>query len=250
MRIKYLVNGKYPKAESFNEFIQKEFPQLLEEKEPQLYLVAGGDGSMLHSIQENIGYDIPFLGVALGTVNFLMNDFEDERETIQNLLDDRIGVDVFESHAIAAYLDDKKLGEAVNDVILGDEIMNNHYFNLSTESGDFKDFEFRGSGLCISTPIGSTAFNYNNNGMMLPLDSDLLSITGVVCNKQINDIIRFEEVLIKANGVRIYLTNVKSDVLEEGSELVLKKGSKIKIAFLDKGVFLRKRIEMGHRFRK
>ncbi len=191
---------------------------------------------MLHSIQENIEKGIPFLGKAHGTVNFLM--------------DDKVSVDVFQSHAIAAYLDDKKLGEAVNDVILGDEIMNNHYFNLSTESCDFKDFEFRGSGLCISTPIGSTAFNYNNNGMMLPLDSDLLSITGVVCNKQINDIIRFEEVLIKANGVRIYLTNVKSDVLEEGSELVLKKGSKIKIAFLDKGVFLRKRIEMGHRFRK
>ncbi|MBP8979068.1 NAD(+)/NADH kinase [Candidatus Dojkabacteria bacterium] len=250
MRIKYLKNEKYPKAQEFNLFIERVFPQLLEEKKPELYLVAGGDGSMLHSIQANIDSKIPFFGKAYGTVNFLLNEFKNDQETIQNILDDKIKLDIFETYAISAYLDGKKLGEAVNDVILGDEIMSNHYFTLSTKSGDFLNFEFRGSGLCISTPIGSTAFNYNNNGRILPLDSDLLSITGVVCNKQINDIIHFEKVSIKSNGVRVYLTNVKSKILKEGSELILKKGSKIRIAFLNKKDFLQKRIELGHRFRK
>ena len=48
----------------------------------------------------------------------------------------------------------------------------------------------------------------------------------------------------------IYLTNVNGGKLGESDELLLEKGSKIKIAFIDKQDFLKKRIEIGHRFRK
>ncbi len=108
----------------------------------------------------------------------------------------------------------------------------------------------KGSGICISTAIGSTAFNFNNNGRILPLDSNLLSITGIVCNRFLNDIIPFQEIHIKSNGAKIYLTNVESKVLEEGDELILKKGSQIEIGFLNRKEFLERRIEIAHRYRK
>jgi hypothetical protein len=43
---------------------------------------------------------------------------------------------------------------------------------------------------------------------------------------------------------------LESEILEEGSELVLRKGSPIEIAFLDKNDFIKRRIEIAHRFRK
>lgn len=250
MRIKYLVNDKYEKAKPFNEYIQTHFPQLLTEENPELYIVAGGDGSMLHAIQDTIEDGIPYLGKAMGTFNFLMNEFEDDEKIIRGLLDDKIKIDIFKTSAIGVYLDSKKIGEAVNDVILGEGVMDLFNFSISTASGYFDEFEFKASGLCVSTPIGSTAFNYNNNGRILPLTSELLSITGIVSNRYLNDIVPFEEIRIRSNSPKIYLTKVGAGELNEGSELLLKKGSTIGIGFLNKREFLRRRIEIVHRFRK
>jgi len=249
MRIKYLIN-KDPRVKDFNILIKNNFPNLLTEKKPDLYLVAGGDGAMLHAIHKTIDKGIPYLGKAMGTFNFLMNQFDDDIQTINKILNDDIKIETLSSHAIQVYLNRKKLGEAVNDVILGDKITSYFTFNISTEQKDFDNFEIKGGGICISTTIGSTAFNYNNGGRILPLDSDLLSVTGVVCNRYLNDIIPFQKIHIKANGTKIYLSNIQTGVLNEGDTLLLKKGSEIKIGFLNKNEFLKRRIDLSHRFRK
>lgn len=249
MKIKYIIS-KDKRVKEFNKFIKDTFPFLITENNPELFLIAGGDGAMLHAIHDTIDRGIPYLGKAMGTFNFLMNRFEDDEKVIRDLIDGKQNIDYFKSNAIVAYLNGKKLGEAVNDVILGDRLTGYHSFNISTELGDLSNFDIHGSGICISTAIGSTAFNYNNNGRILPLDSDLLSITGVVCDRYLNDIVPFKDVTIKSNGARIYLTNVESKILKEGSELLLKKGSQIKIGFLNREEFLKRRIEIAHRYRK
>lgn len=249
MRIKYIPNPDI-RIKEFNSFVCSNFPLLLTERNPELYLVAGGDGSMLTAIHKTIGSKIPYLGKAMGTLNFLMNKFDNDYEIISDLLNDNIKIETFKSHAIEAELDGKKLGEAVNDVILGDSITGYHTFNITTEYGDFKDFEVKGSGICISTAIGSTAYNFNNNGNILPLDSCLLSITGVVCNRYLKDILPFQEIRIRSNGSRIFLTNIESEILSEGSELVLRKGTEVNLAFLNKTEFVQRRIDMAHRYRK
>lgn len=238
------------RVEKFNTLVKNKFPQLLTEKAPEIYLVAGGDGAMLHFIHETIDTGIPYIGKAMGTFNFLMNRITEDEKTINDLLKDNIDLEIFHSYAIEASLDGEKLGEAVNDVILGDKLTGYHTFKISTENGDFEEFEIKGSGICISTPIGSTAFNFNNNGRILPLDSCLLSMTGVVCNRYLNDIFPFQEINIEANGAKIYLTNVESKILSEGSKLTLKKGSKIGITFIDKEDFLKRRRDIAHRYRK
>ena len=249
MRIKY-IESKDKRVKDFNLLIKRNFSHFLDEENPDLILVAGGDGAMLHAIYDTIDLGVPYFGKALGTLNFLMNKFEDDISILQSLIDDKLKVFTIESNAIAAYVDNKKIGEAVNEVLVGDKIMTYHRFTISTEDGNFKNFEIFGSGICISTAIGSTAFNYNNGGRILPLDSNFLSVTGVVCNKFLNDIIPFEEIKIQSSGARIYLTNVRSTKLEEGSTLTLKKGKDIRFAFIDKANFLERRIELGHRYRK
>lgn len=249
MRIKYIIN-KDSRVKNFNILIKNNFPNLLTEKKPDLYLVAGGDGAMLHAIHKTIDKGIPYLGKAMGTFNFLMNSFDDDIQTINKILNDEIKIDTLSSHAIQVYLNKNKLGEAVNDVILGDKITSYFTFNISSENNDFENFEVKGSGLCISSTIGSTAFNYNNGGRILPLDSNLLSITGVVCNRYLNDIVPFQKIYIKANGAKIYLSNIYAKTLNEGDTLDLKRGHEIKIGFLNKNDFLKRRIDLSHRYRR
>ncbi len=248
MRIKYIYN-KDERTEDFFKLIKSKFPQILEETNPEIYLVSGGDGAMLHAIHKTIDSNIPYFGKALGTFNFLMNKIHNDEKFLRDLLDDKIRLEYFSSNAIAVYLDNKKIGEAVNEIVLGESIMGYHNFKITTQHGDFKNFEVKGSGLCISTSIGSTAFNFNNGGRILPLDSDLLSITGVVCNRYLNDIIKCQEIILESNGAKIFLSNIDSGNLDVNKKLVLKKGKSIKIGFLNKHSFLQRRIEIGNRFR-
>lgn len=248
MRIKYIKNSD-PRVNEFNSLIENKFPNIITEKKPEIYLVGGGDGAMLHAIHKTIDTGIPYIGKALGTFNFLMNSITNDIQIIEDILNDRIELEIFKTFAIDTQFNGEKLGEAVNDVILGDKLTGYHTFTISTEDRDFEDFTIKGSGICISTPIGSTAFNFNNNGRILPLNSNLLSITGVVCNRYLNDIFPAQNIKIKSNGAKIYLTNVESKVLNEGDELILTRGSDISIAFLNKEDFLRKRRNITHRYR-
>lgn len=248
MRIKY-IKSKDPRVKEFNYLIESTFPKLLTEKNPDIYLVAGGDGAMLRAIHKTINNRIPYLGKALGTFNFLMNSIDNDKQTINDIINDKIKLEIFKSFSIQAEFNGKKIGETVNDVILGDSITGYHSFSISTEDKDFENFFIKGSGICISTPIGSTAFNFNNNGRILPLDSNLLSITGIVCNRYLNDILPVQEILIKGDGARIYLTNIPSKKLNQNDELILRKGSDISIAFINKDDFLIKRRNISNRYR-
>ncbi len=248
MRIKYIKSFD-KRVEVFNHFIETKFPQLLTEQEPELYLVAGGDGAMLHAMQDTLDEGMHYLGKAMGTVNFLMNDFDDDEKIINGLINDEIKPDFYYIHTIDVYLDGFKLGEAVNDVVIGDKINDFITFTIDSNEGNFKDFEVKGCGICISTAMGSTAYNFNNGGKILPLNSCLLSITGVVTNRYMNDIVNFDDITIKANKGRVLLSNVPKANLSEDMTLTLKKGTQINIGFLDKDQFLEKRIMYAHRYR-
>lgn len=250
MRIKYICNNEDSRIDTFSAFVSSNFPAIITEQNPDLYLVAGGDGAMLHAIQENISNGIPYLGKALGTFNFLMNNFANDKEVIGGLLNDTLSLEKSECFAIEVILDGVKIGEAINEVIIGNGLADYHTFNISTEDENLTNFETKGSGICISTPVGSTAFNFNNGGRILPLDSCLLSITGIVCNRYLNDIIPFQEIRIKADNAKIFLSNVETGVLKKGSELILRKGASVGLAFLDKKDFLKRRISLSHRYRR
>ena len=94
MKIKYLLS-KDKRVVKFNKLIETNFPQLLNEENPDIYLVAGGDGAMLHAIHDTIDTGIPYIGKALGTFNFLMNRVEDDRKIIRQLLEDKLKIDSF-----------------------------------------------------------------------------------------------------------------------------------------------------------
>ena len=67
MRIKYIYNEKDLRVTTFTQFIEQNYPQFLTQEDPQLYLIAGGDGAMLHAINKTLKNGIPYLGKGMGT---------------------------------------------------------------------------------------------------------------------------------------------------------------------------------------
>jgi len=248
MRIKYIISSDN-RVRNFNNYIKSEFPEFLEEENPDLILVAGGDGALHHAVQKYYHLNVPFLGKACGTFNFLMNEFDDKDGVLDRLVKNKVSLNTYSFRNIVVSLNGQEIGEAVNDVIIGGSIMNYFKFNLTTENKSLENFEVKGTGICISTVIGSTAFNFNNNGNVLPLDSNLWSLTGIVCNRHLNDLIKPQRIEIKSNGGKVFLSGVEKTELTKNDSLVLKEGSTVRLAFLDKEKFLSRRIELANRCR-
>ena len=105
-------------------------------------------------------------------------------------------------------------------------------------------------GICLSTPLGSTAFNLNNRGKVLPLDTDIWGMTGIVCDHNINELMTPQKMYITINSLRetpsIYVDGIANTIpLEKGDKITIDKDiTQFKLAFIDKKVFFNKRMKL------
>ena len=81
------------------------------------------------------------------------------------------------------------------------------------------------------------------------------SISGIVCNRHLEDIIKVNKLRISCECQRtnptVFLDGIDKNItLEKGDEIILKKGSNTKILFQNKDDFLKKRLEIISRYRK
>ncbi|HLB51806.1 hypothetical protein A3F07_04705 [candidate division WWE3 bacterium RIFCSPHIGHO2_12_FULL_38_15] len=184
MKIKY-VQTLDPRGLHVNDFISRNYPHFINEPEPDLILVTGGDGAMLHAMQKYHHHNKPFLGHATGTINFSMNKINNLEEFVPKLETGKYKLYLLNLNAIKVWHVDrfgirKEVGQAINDVVIGTHVMGYHHLSISSEDKSFSDLDFNGAGLCISTDFGSTGYNFNLGGPVLPLGSDLWSIKGVI----------------------------------------------------------------------
>ncbi len=258
MKIKYIQSND-PRCTNINTLIKENFSYVLSEKSPDILLIAGGDGAILHAIQNHNNLQIPFFGYANGTLNFLMNKIDNLESTIDLLLKDKIKLDYLETTSIKVEIKKKNkkefLGYAVNEVILGTYIMGYHHFLLSSEDKSFANFEIKGSGICICTDLGSTGYNFSLGGSVLPISSNLWSVNGIVCNRFLEDIVNAQNFEIKlsekSRPSNIFLDGVQKDLeIDSETSILLSKGEIIKIGFIDKNDFFNRRLEITSRYRK
>ena len=254
MRIKAIFNEKDERQHTYIKFLTRTFPEMINEENPEMYYVIGGDGAMLHVHSSFSDSNIPFFGKGFGTLNFIMNNFDDNFEIVDGLLTDEITPDIVETLKLGVIVT-KKDGTvieklSINDVIIGNNIMDWHHFTINSEEKSFNQMNLKGTGICISTPLGSTAYNLNNRGMALPLDGNLISMTGISCDHRVNEILKPQDINITLSRSRhepfVYVDGVATAIpLEMGDTVQIKKTTKVfKLAFLNKEDFFSKRMEL------
>ena len=132
----------------------------------------GGDGTLLSLVRRSYGYNKPVLGINAGNLGFLADiRIDDVDNFLLNLLDGNYRID--ERMMIEGYIlkedGDKKEFFAFNDVVITrPAIAKMAKINASIDGEWFNTY--RGDGLIISTPTGSTAYNLAVGGpIMYPL---------------------------------------------------------------------------------
>jgi NAD+ kinase len=131
---------------------------------PDICLVLGGDGSILHALRHYAGTEIPVFGVNFGTVGFLAAvEREEARDGIRRALEGEI--EMIQLPGLEVTCDEVK-AVGLNDITLSrrphDRVAELSYRIAGKEVG-----HVRCDGLVAATPVGSTGYNLANQGPIL-----------------------------------------------------------------------------------
>ncbi|WP_170417805.1 NAD kinase [Ruegeria atlantica] len=146
-------------------------------RDADVVVALGGDGFMLHTLHNMQHLDTPVYGMNRGTIGFLMNEFH-ERDLMARL--DEAEEEVINPLAMRAMDQSGKMHEAlaINEVSLLRAGPQAARLKISVD-GRVRMDELVCDGALLSTPAGSTAYNYSAHGPILPIGSDVLALTAI-----------------------------------------------------------------------
>ena len=126
------------------------------------FLVAlGGDGTLISLARRAYKYDKPILGINAGNLGFLTDiNPENIKEFLDKFLKGEYRID--KRMVIEIDYQNKKL-YAFNDVVVSKEVISS-MINIKVDTNESFLNTYRGDGLIISTPTGSTAYNLSAGG--------------------------------------------------------------------------------------
>jgi NAD+ kinase len=152
----------------------------LKDKQADLVIACGGDGTLLQAAHRFRGSGIPILGINIGYLGFITSIRGDRvRQEMRRVLNAEFVV----SHrtALDLVMEEPKrriMGWALNDalIIRGD---NPHLISISAQIGQRRLTNYRCDGLIVSTPTGSTAYSLAAGGPIISPECNVLTITPI-----------------------------------------------------------------------
>lgn len=143
--------------------------------EAQVIVALGGDGLMLSTLHRDAG--LPVYGMNRGTIGFLMNDYAEDglRERIAAAEEN-----ITHPLAMTAEATDGRhySALAINEVSLLRAGSQAARLRISVNDRVRME-DLVCDGALLSTPAGSTAYNYSAHGPILPIGSNVLALTPI-----------------------------------------------------------------------
>jgi NAD+ kinase len=142
-------------------------------------LVLGGDGTVLHTARRMGDRPTPVLGINVGRLGFLadltpdlfldrLGDLAERRYTIDNLLT--------LSCALIPRQGASRTFRGLNDVVLRAAPVF-HLLEIGLSIDGESVMTYRGDGLILATPVGSTAHSLSSGGPIVPPDAHMFVVT-------------------------------------------------------------------------
>lgn len=168
--------------------LKEHFPQMdikeIQSKEEvrglDLLLVLGGDGTLLSAARLSYGLEVPLLGVNIGTMGFMTGtDLENLKEAIIKINGGKYTVDdrmMLKTTMHCAKGDKTFYG--LNDVVIHKGALANIiYFEMFVDENFATSY--RGDGLIMTTPTGSTAYNLSAGGSIMYPTVEVIGVTAI-----------------------------------------------------------------------
>ena len=199
-------------------------------EESDLIVVIGGDGSFIHAAKDAAVHKKPVLCINAGNLAFLAGLEGNELELLRNLItgdyvqDRRMMLEV----VLKTKLEKQLLGYCLNDVAIaryGDIKL----IDLDVFCNGRKINSYRGDGVVISTPTGSTAYAWSAGGPVIDPDLKCITLTPICTHSPLNRTLVFNEksvITVKAsnNSQKICLSTDgdKSLELNDSFEIIIR----------------------------
>src|SRR5512138_1742381 len=153
--------------------------QLYDDAGPEkadIIIALGGDGFMLQTLHTFLGQGKPIYGMNLGTVGFLMNEYNEAELPDRLAKAERAEVHPLRMRATTAEqcID----GLAFNEVSLLRQTRQATKLRILVD-GKVRISELICDGALVATPVGSTAYNLSAHGPILPINAALLALTPI-----------------------------------------------------------------------
>ncbi|MEJ0009944.1 MAG: NAD kinase [Alphaproteobacteria bacterium] len=144
---------------------------------PDVIVVLGGDGFMLQVLHRYMHRNIPVYGMNCGSVGFLLNSYNPKN------LPERVAEARRSTlHPLVMYtrtLEGRERQElAINEVSLFRESRQAAKLRVTIDHV-VRVQEMIADGVLVSTPAGSTAYNFSAGGPILPLAAPLIALTPI-----------------------------------------------------------------------
>jgi len=223
-------------------------------------LVLGGDGTLLSVSRHGRGNNVPILGINLGSLGFLTESSVEELSAMLNtVIEGRYNISKRIMIDVTVNRDKEKVFEftILNDAVITKDALA-RIIDIETYVNNDYLATFRGDGLILSTPTGSTGYSLSAGGPILYPSLKNIIVTPICPHTLTNrPIILPEDTTIRAillsRDERVVLT-LDGQIgfpLEYRDEVVVKQSSRIVnlIKSSSKGYFeiLRTKLKWGER---
>ena len=143
----------------------------------ELIVVIGGDGSFLRTLQRFNFPDVPYVGVNTGHLGFFQElDAKDLDEFVECYLHGRFRQQCYRTVCGSVeYADGSRTLQGLNEFLVRASDSRLAHFDIYI--GENLVEKFHGDGVVISTPAGSTAYNYAIGGSIVDPRLELLQLT-------------------------------------------------------------------------
>ncbi len=196
-----------------------------------LILVIGGDGSFIHAAKDAAVHKKAVLCINAGNLAFLAGLEGNELNLIGKLITGEYTSEKRMMLEVILKLDneEKLLGYCLNDVAIArfGEIK---LIDLDVYCNDRKINSYRGDGVVISTPTGSTAYAWSAGGPVIDPDLKCITLTPICTHSPLNRTFVFNEksvITVKSpnNSQKICLSTDgdKSLELDDNFEIIIRK---------------------------
>lgn len=149
-----------------------------DEKNPDLVISIGGDGTILNAVHHYMNNECAFVGLHTGTLGFFTDYQLDELDSfIDDIKNNQYRI--LNRHLLEVKINKKDSVEvlyALNELRLDQGLKAQV---ISVYINDVLFEVFRGNGLCVSTPSGSTGYNKSLGGAIIYPGIPLMQLTEV-----------------------------------------------------------------------
>ena len=199
-------------------------------------ITIGGDGTIIEAANLLLEYEIPIIGVNLGTLGFLAAIETNELNLIYNILSGKYSID--ERTTLKAEIEHlngtKTQFTAINDIVISKNAFSG-IIDIDVECNGVETAKYRADGIIFSTASGSTAYAMSAGGPIMHPDVKAITLTPICAHSLFARTIILpenEQITVKTNAesvkkkVFVVADGLNSIDIEEGDVIKISKYSK------------------------